>query len=294
MTNPTITYGHAYLVDSFNGAGTTWAWGGYNVPPGDKTIAILHDDWLDLGVTFDQTLDEYSYVETPGISASTNLYPTAIIRWKTGVSSNGAGARVQAYFSDTTTQDLLDIAGTPQFSTLWMVTIATLTPNKVLDCLRFFADDYPNSLSSGTYHTYFDFALICRGQFTFPNVGHRLRFSTPPRYVDQEMINRVTDNTQPMGAASSTVLLDCDFNIGNWKRTADATDGQIFMDISHNAKAEAFQWLTFDKGCFKVTLRDPDFILEGTNHQLTCGFKEYSRCSASNYSYTERFGLNLI
>jgi len=146
---------------------------------------------------------------------------------------------------------------------------------------------------------------LYKGTFTFPNVGHGLEYTPPPRYAIIPIPSRVGDITQGLGSELATVRASCDLDIGTWKRLVangysadDYVDGQVFDEISHRTYTEPWQWLNTGTGRqFKATLETPVFRYatsgNKTTHILDLLFREYRLSDASNESHVERFGLNL-
>ena len=72
-------------------------------------------------------------------------------------------------------------------------------------------------------------------------------------------------------------------------------DAQVFRDIAHDLSSGTadFVWLDTGEDQFKAVLETPVIRRSGDGRRLDLKFSEYSRCNASNYTYIERFGLNL-
>jgi len=156
-------------------------------------------------------------------------------------------------------------------STTWVTGSATLDTSKGnLLWLWLYANQ-------ATGQVYYDFVLVCKGIFTFPNCGYGLEFTPPARYA--------------------MVTIGCDLDVGDWKRSGDHVDGEVFLDIAHNSSSEPWQWLDTGTEQFKATLDTPVFRRESNGNSvrriLDLTFREYRRSSASHETYVERFGLNL-
>jgi len=176
-------------------------------------------------------------------------------------------------------------------STTWVTGSATLDTSKGnLLWLWLYANQ-------ATGQVYYDFVLVCKGIFTFPNCGYGLEFTPPARYAMLEIPTRVGDITQNLGSPSATVTIGCDLDVGDWKRSGDHVDGEVFLDIAHNSSSEPWQWLDTGTEQFKATLDTPVFRRESNGNSvrriLDLTFREYRRSSASHETYVERFGLNL-
>lgn len=233
-------------------------------------------------------------VQTANMSyhlASTLLgltYTKLLVRWKTSVAAAGVKAGVIITYTDLTTETT-DLG----YSTLWKLT--SITPNvaKTIHKVAFTVTSDVGA-GSGTFYCYWDFFLIAKGTFTFPNCAGGLEFAPPPKNALLIIPDRITDITQKLGTECATVNIGCDLDIGTWTRAGDYIDGEVFVDISHNSKTEVWQWLDTDSEQFKVTLESPTpQINREAHHILNLYFREYRRSSGSTESYVERFGLNL-
>lgn len=294
-----VTYGHAYL----NECGKTSDWSfGENSGIGSLAIDTTYPSRICMTGTCDDAANEYAYYsrDISSLVITTSVYPKIMVRWKTSAASNGLGARVRIDYTDASTQDILNAASTPQFSQKWTVTTATLTPGKTVKYILLYVDDYPNTVASGTFSTYYEYILFYTGTFTFPNVGHSMDVHLPPRYATIPIPGRIGDITQNLGSESAFVNISCDLDVGTWKRLIangftqdDYVDGEVFYDISHNSYKEPFQWLKTGQEQFKATLETPILRRENGRRMLNLLFREYRHFDASLESYIERFGLNL-
>lgn len=263
----------------------------HNMANGDATPSIIHDDYLKVEAVFDNgATNEYVYYEKDISNLSSDIYTRWLLRCKTSVSANGANIIASLVFTAGDPQTIV----TDTYSTEWTVLSGTVTSGKTIDKIRVFAND---DGTDGTFSVEFDFVLLHKGTFTFPNVGGGLEVSFPPRYAVIPVFGRVGDITQGGGSELATVRASCDLDIGNWKRTGDVVDGEVVYDISHNTSTEPWQWLDTGYEQFKATLETPRIRRESdgnrTSHILDLTFREYRLSDASNESYVERFGLNL-
>ena len=290
MTKPTITYGLGIITDlaaTIEALGT-WTFNNTNLP--GATLTVENGDYFTIQGTLTSINDEYAYAEIDvANTVNTTVYPYFLLRYKTSAASNGLAAKVRIIYTDASSEWIL----TESFSTQWKIASGTLTSGKTIDKIQLFADDYPNTIAAGTFTVSFDFILICKGTFTFPNTQYGSEFNPPPRYAMIPIPTRVSDITQNLGSESATWTASCNLDIGSWKRSGDYVKGEVFMDIAHNSYQEPFQWLDTGKEQFKVTLDTLRFPEHSDSHTLDLTFKEYSRSSKSNESYVERFGLNL-
>lgn len=301
-----ITHGHGYLTDCDDK--TDYATTGNSADPlGSPTLTVLHGDVFQIEGTCDAVADEYVYYQADisALSISSTTYPNFLIRWKTSASSLGLGLR--AYYTlnaGAIDEYMVGTTTVPEYSSSWKLTTGAITTGKTIDYVTFYADDYPNSVASGTHQVYIDFVLFYAGTFTFPNVAYGLDFTPPPRYATIPIPSRVGDVTQNLGSESATVRVSCDLDIDNatndWKRPqrtlspkTDYVNGEVFMEIAHLSSTEPWQWLDTGTEQFKVTLENPVFRRMGKGHVLDLLFREKRVSDASNEYYYERFGLNL-
>lgn len=295
MTNPSITYGHGYLTDCAD----TTDWTEDLSPTLSSTaLTVLYNDYFKLtGTAGAANRSTYWMYDISDISST--VYPKFMIRWKTSAESTGLGAKLLVDYSTnlSNVETLMDVS----FNTTWQVTTGDLTAGKTVKRVLLYA--VSDAACEGEYVLY-DFLLLHKGTFTFPNVAYGLNFTSPPRYAIIGIPSRVSDITQNLGSESATVTCSCDLDIGDdWKRPqgetekTDVVNGEVFYEIAHRSYTEAFQWLNTGEEQFKVTLESPVVrrSVSGTQaeHILDLTFREYRRSSASNETYIERFGLNL-
>jgi len=244
----------------------------------------LYDDYFEIHIT-SATGNKIYYLTTSFYGISPSVYTTVYYRYKTQAATD-LKAKIVANFQNGNQTILSETA-----ATTWTVGSATLSTGMGnLTGFQLYAN-------GGTGKVYYDFILLCKGVFTFPNCGYGLEFTPPARYAMLEIPTRVGDITQNMGSPSATVTIGCDLDVGDWKRSGDYVDGEVFLDIAHNSSSEPWQWLDTGTEQFKATLDTPVFRREADGNSarriLELTFREYRRSSASNESYVERFGLNL-
>ena len=218
-------------------------------------------------------------VNFTNLSLSTSIYTKLCYRYKT--SDANVKAKIVAEFSDASTQEILADAS----SLTWVYGSTTLTTAKTLDHIRLHADH-----ATGT--VYYDFALVCAGTFTFPN-SETIDVEPATDLVRTAYPSRIGRVPQTMGADDTKLTLVCDLDIGDWTRTGDTIQGQVFFDISHNGSiSEDWQWLTTGQGTnFKARLEKPHFIYGGNRHLLNLTLYECRTGSADGETYKERFGI---
>ena len=225
------------------------------------------------------------------IDKLTTTYPYCYYRAK----SLGGTAKYQivAEYDDATTSVIL-AEGT---STDWVCGYTALTAAKTLDYIRFYCNDAASVV-------FYDFALVYAGAFTFPNGAYGVSGTIPNRNVHLQVPSRQTTITQMLGSEDFEFNIGCDLTKGTWTRTGDDIPGQVFYDICHNAKDEAWQWLDTEREQMKVTLEPVNFFRSATGNsrtdRLDLTFKEYRLSDAGNYygafemeSYVSRWGLDL-
>ena len=309
MTTPTITYGHGFCDDCNKLTGLTY--GSWTETDTGTLLAesVAHDDYFVLVRSAGAAEAYLSYPDEGGannLSLSTTVYTR--IFWRYQTSNSNVKAKIVLVFTGAEgTQTVLDETSSTSFTT----GSATITSGKTIDHIRLYANS-----AAGTIN--YDFVLICKNVFAFPNTIHGLEFTPPPRYANIEIPSRVTDITQNLGSRSATVRVGCNLDRGlldttipicaahptelcgdDWKRPqgvlakyqTDKEKGEVFLDIAHNSYAEPFQWLDTGKYRFKVTLEEPVFREQSNEHTLDLLFREYSRSSKSNESYAERFSI---
>lgn len=274
---PSITHTQGFLDDCNDVTGWVQTDSGLGA-----TLAVENDDYFKMTGTPDAAGDEYTYYEKDVTNISCLVYPQLLVRWKTSVAVAGLQAKISAIYTAGQTDTTLG------FSTAWKTTIIVLDTTKTLDKIRVYADDNPDTLAAGTFSVYFDFIMVCN-IFTFPNCEGGLVFTPSSRDTAVQIPSRIGDVDQYVGADSATVDCSCNLDVGNWKRTLDTVNGEVFMDIAHNSYKEPFQWLTTGTEQFKATLATPKFR-RGKDHTVDLSFKEFRRCNGNLETYSERFG----
>lgn len=291
-----VTYGHHFL-DECN---DTSAWGSAHNstdPLGSVTLTVQNGDYMRITGTLDNVADEYVYYEIDLTNISSDTITDFVCRYRTEDSSGTLGARVELVFTSGT-QELL--GANPAFSTSWTVASGAITAGKTIDKVRFYADDYPNSANTGTHWVEYDFLLLCKNTFTFPQAGTQVQFGFSPRIPILEIPGASGDITQNLGTRLATVSLrgsDMELHSSSWKRTGDVVEGEVLVDIWHNMKSEPWQWLTAflsgSKGGMKATLDGEPKLVYDRGSGFDVVFKEKRVASADGETYAERLGLNL-
>lgn len=162
--------------------------------------------------TCDNVADEYVIYEYPdsagadNLGLSTDSYPTVKVRWKTSVASAGLQAKLWVIYSDASEDQY-----TLGYSTAWKVTTVTLDASKTLDHIRLVADDNPDSTNSGTFYVYFDWVIVCIGNFTFPHVAPGgVTVDYQMKQAQIEISGREGDILQRLGMKSPTITVKGD------------------------------------------------------------------------------------
>lgn len=283
-----ITYGHGFLTDCDDT--TSWTENRNNMLDGDATLSVENNDYFKIKAIFDDgATDEFCNYEYDFSNISSDTYTNFFVRYKTSVGADGAQAKVILVFTDGT-QTILD----ESYSTSWTVASGDITSGKTIDKIQLYAEDEGDD---GTFYVYYDFVLLYKNTFTFPNTAYGLDFTPPPRYALLQPPSKVTDTQQNLGSRSATVRIGCDLDQGDWTRSGDYVDAEVFLDIAHNSSSEPWQWYDDGKRRFKVSLEDPviRYLNNGstTERRLELLLREYSLGDKSVETYVERFGLNL-
>jgi hypothetical protein len=213
------------------------------------------------------------------IDISTAIYTK--IYWRYKCSNATVKAQIVVEFSDTNTQTVLSEAN----STSWTTGSATLTTSKTLDHIRLHAN-----ADTGT--VYYDYVLVCKGAFTFPN-AESITVVPSSDLIRTAYPARVGRAPQTMGADDTKILMTCDLDSGTWTRTADTIAGEVFYEINHEGSInEEWQLLTTGHGQeLKVRLETPQFTYGNDRHLLALTFYEYRLGGAQEESYAERYGI---
>ena len=285
MTKPSITYGHGFFSDCNSGSGWTETEDG-NV----GSTTILEKDLFNMYIT-ESGGNKVYYLYYADLDLSPSVYTKIFWRYKT--SSDSIKAKIDIQFASGY-QTVLAESSSSTYYSVGSATIETTKGN--INYVKLYANQ-----ATGT--VYYDFVLICKGVFTLPNTLFGKRFMPETRNVYIDIPSRSGDITQHLGTKLAKLELSCNLDRGNWKRSGDYVNGQVFEDIWHNAKTEPWQWLTTGMGTtidehfyqrqFKATMDEPVFSEDGKEHRLDLTFHEYRRSSATNETSVERFGENV-
>ena len=299
MTKPTITYGIGFLDD----CNSTTNWTKTEVGLSPTTHTILNGDYFDLTGTCDDAGDEYMYVtrDLTALPLSTTIHPKLLVRWKTSAAANGLQAKIKVwYVGGATTETVLG------FNTQWTTSTVNLTTGEVLQYIRLYADDNPNTLAAGTFHVYYDFVMVCQGIFTWPFVsgGVELEGFNNNQYL--KILGKVGNATQYLGGDDSTIRVYGDIDStgvdaagvpvinSGWHGRWTARDAEAFYQILHYAFGDPWEWFTSDVASLKVTLDRMRISQAKTDENLLSyelDMHEYRLGSANVETSLERFGI---
>jgi hypothetical protein len=312
----TTTLTHAAFPNTCD-AGDTFVLSKWEYTSGGATspdIETQYDDVLKLTATAAGAGNYAFWEQAVSGSLSSTTYTKCLVRWKTSVAAAGIGCVVCVFMTDGTRDYVVGSGAqnftgvTPEFSTSYDVHAKALTTAKTIQRVEVAA--YGTAAATG--YVYVEFILLHEGTFTFPNCGHGLSFTPPPRYAVIPIPNRGGDVTQNLGSESAEVTCSCDLDYGclalvsgnvvdDWKRPqgvadaskTDSVRGQVFYQIAHKSSSEPWQWLDTGTEQFKVTMEDPVFGRGEGHDVLDLVFREYRKSDAVNETYVERFELNL-
>jgi hypothetical protein len=293
MTKPSITYDWVYGDDFCDGE-TDWTrtLGGMTAGQTYTNPQVNDGDVFELEGVCDDAGDEYVFYQKDITNFSSDIYDTAVVRWKTSHSAAGLGAKVRLNFT-AGTQSLLH-ATDPQFSIGWKTTVTTITPAKTVDSIDLFAADYPDAVDAGTFQVYYDFILLCK-RFTFPFISETEEIELLNNINYLKLPSRVGNITQNMGADSPIIRFSgkMDDN-ANWEDSTGLLAGDLFtIWLYQNTENETFQWLSTDLlgatgGC-KVTI--PRLVLRKvagskSKRMFSMDFRHYSLSSGDAASWS--------
>jgi len=270
MTVPTMTYGPKFCSDLTNltevweGTSGTWTETLNNMLVGHAVESILYGDILQIAATFDggAGVDEYCYYSYPSEAAgdldfASNDYPLFLIHYKTSGSatSPGAQAKAELVFDDASTQEVLPAC----YSTTWAVAATEITSGKTIDHVRLYADDVG---TDGTFYVWYDFALMCLGQFDLPFVDRILRVPMRKKMAVIEIPGRDGDIEQDLGMNSPRIRLEgtMDANTTTWGSPYGSI---LYTNLrgSYGGYHDPWQWFTSDIINCKVKIAPEGFVI---------------------------------
>ena len=298
MTNPTITYGHAFLTDCTATVenGLTWTAAPLNLAGGDYGLTVTEGDIFDISMKPDGANDEkIAYELDIANTVATGVYSKFILRYKTGYGSLVGAA---ASFIDTLANEyyFLGTATVPVFNTSWTVVTGTLPNPYTIDKIRLYADDYPDATADGvTRHVYFDFLLIHEGTFTFPHVKSITPLKLHNNYARMQS-GRVGNSHQYSGMDSPIFRITGDMIPGETWGGTILPYGEYLYRIFKYANVEPWQWFTSDMINCKALPIDFDGGQEtdGTHarvYTMDLEMESLSSGSISNWDVLTWFGF---
>lgn len=301
---PTLTYGHGYLVDCTEADHTVYNnETRNNMTDAQTSLTCEYNDVFKLKGYTDTVDNEWVKYLGNITDFSADDYPYWVLRYRTNEASDGLGLVAKVEYDDASLETLVG-ATAPQFSIDWTVVSGTLKngSGKDVSKISFRADDHPDSTATTTTDTVeIDFLLFCKGVFTFPSINTLssggsagVKVDLPSRNAFLEPPGRMGDITQGLGAKNAQVRIWGEMSDAAGWKGAQNVPGEVFYELSHGLSSEPWQWFTSDLGSFKVSL-DRVSLEQSAQAIRTYELllKEYRRSCASNEEPYERYGLNL-
>ena len=284
---------HAFFThDAFTAntaTGDTFLLSAFKIVEDGQTLATpltLEQEYLKIQATGSAGNESGYMTNFTNLGLSTTIYTKILLRYQTTDSM-----KAKVIVTDDAAYSQTVLADSASVGDLTVVSV-DLTTGETLDHIRFYADH-------DTGYVYYDFALVYKGDFTFPNCAFGLNGVIPNRNTYLEIPGRLTNASQQLGSGNFKTNIACDFTKGDWTRTGDVVDGQVFYDICHNAVDEPWQWLDTEREQMKVTLDPPKFRRAASADRLTdrmdLVFNEKRLGSADNTleTYITRWGLDV-
>lgn len=223
---------------------------------------------------------------TDNLSLATNVYKYIMFRYYTSLTTGVVKAKIEAVFSDATTQTVLDYSAAESGYVFGSV---ALTAGKTLNHIRLYA----YGVTSGDAgNVVYDFVAVYKDDFVLPNcVGAKVE--TPLRDAENAVYGKIGSSFGSTGAESASVTLTANLDFGNWKRTGDKIDGEVFIDIAQMLAESSdanWIWLDYDYGAMKAryTGASPSLSYSGDQNLIELNFKEYS---SPHTTYANRFHI---
>jgi hypothetical protein len=289
MTNPTITCGHGHTDDCISTTAYTEERAAGMTDP-DTTFSVDAGDIFNLqGVCDNYAVAEW-FGEYKTVSVSTTLYPRYLILWKTGVSANGMGAKVNIH----TNAGNHFVVGTegatqpPEFDTSWHMTTGTLTAGETIDLIEFYAAKWPLTVNSGTYNVYYDFLLLRNSIFTFPFISGHVEMDMENLFADLDLLQRGGNESQYLGLRSPQITITGEMDTNTlW---GSNPIGNSLYKLFHEPFTSPFEWFTSDIINCKVTPRR--FTISQSSDSkgirtFTCQLKKFDRSSGTASPWTD-------
>lgn len=281
----TVTYNHG-LCEDCNDTSDYGAAVNSGTPLTDVTFTVQENRMLEITGKMTVPTDEWVYFPKT-VNVTTGTYPKYVIRFKT---SGKLGARVQLHFSDGETEFILG-TDEPQFSTTWKIVEGEIVDQSHdIDEIRLYADDYPDSTTTGTGYVYYDYMLLYEDVFTPPILNIRDEMNFTNKIVDILIPRRDGNIMQNLGSNFLKVVWESETEQGDWGTPKLAK----LLDIWHNAASEPFQFMTCGDFKFRVTLRNFVQTLRGGDNAVPtflAEWREYADGDVSGESVSERLGI---
>jgi hypothetical protein len=239
---------------------------------------VTDDDVFDITGTASAAA-QHTYWECDLTDLDSSVYAWIVVRYKTSDASAGLAAKVELVFTSGT-QTVLDA----KFSSAWATVAVAVTAGKTIDKIRLYA--VSDSACGAGHHVYYDFALICKGKFTFPSVSGRVHFEMNNVYADLPIPNRIGNETQYMGMNCPDIQIDgkVDVSTVGW----GVPYGEYLMLIMQEASADPFQWFTSDMVNCKVTPRRLSIDQDGQALRTWSFYlKQYSRSGGQQTTWND-------
>lgn len=242
MTLPTITYGqggNGIDCDSKTG----WSADGAHESGLSATLTLVNNNIFKIVGTCDNVANEHAYYEKDVTDFSSTIYNNWMLKYRTSVSANGVGLKV-VLVDDVGTQTIF--GSTPQFSSSWATATGTLTTGRTVDKVRFYADDYPDTIDSGTYTIWIDFLIFYEGTFSFPFFQDIYPLKLHNNYAKLKIPGRVGTLHQYMGMDNITLEIVGDMMSGETWGGSNMTYAEYLTRFFMEAHEDPWQWLTSD------------------------------------------------
>jgi len=252
-------------------------------------LTVLHDDifWLSGTAT---AAAQSTYWECDISNVSSSIYTEFILRYKTSESAVGLGARARLEFTDDEdplTDDFQWILGesAPEFTTTWKVVRGTITADRTVDKVRFYA--VSDAACTAKYVLY-DFLLLHKGTFTFPQFDNVV-FDVENVYADLHPFGRVGDIQQYGGMNSPPIRVEGKIDV---EPTSWGTPyGEYLYYIMREACNDPWQWFTSDLINCKVTPRRLHLAQDSGSEALrlwSLELKKYDRSSGAETTWANK------
>ena len=280
----TITHGHGFRCDCNN----TTGWSEVEVGL-DATLSVEKGGYFKIEGICDNAGDEYAYYEYNISNILSNTYKKFRLCYKTSVASVGLGAQVQLVF--TSGNQWLLGETTPAFSTTWKVVSGSITADKTIDKIRIYANDEPNTISSGTYQVYFRWLLLYAGDFTIPYTSEPVTLDNKALEAIHRIPGRVGNRVQYLGMDSPVFTLSG--SMGNNTETWGNPLGAVMYEILYERFKDPWQYFTSNLASFRVQVVDFKIIEtseEGAARKWELTLRKHDEICGSNLWVWEYYG----